>query len=83
MVRLVKQVWKISGIYLIWTILHYSSSHLYTKFCTPFSLTGIVSSPFLITTPHCYAFRWCINNGANALNSMWVVFGTWLLSHLS
>lgn len=83
MVSLIKQVWKVSGIYLIWTILHYSSSHLYTTFCTPFSLSGIISSPFLITTPHCYAFRWCINNGADALNSMWVVLGTWILSHLS
>ena len=80
---LLKQCWKVSGIYLIWATLHYSSSHLYTKFCTPLTIAGFAASPFLITAPHCYGFRWCINHGADALSSMWVVLGTWLLSCLS
>jgi hypothetical protein len=80
---LVKHCWKVSGIYLIWTILHYSSSHLYTHFCTPLSISGFFTSPMLISTPHCYGFRWCINHGADALNSMWIVLGTWILSCLS
>ena len=80
---LIKQTWKVSGIYLVWTTLHYSSSHMYTHFCTNLSLSGFLTSPFLITAPHCHGFRWCINHGADALSSMWVVMGTWLLSCLS
>jgi len=83
MVRLIKQVWKVCGIYLVWTILHFGASQLYTKFCTPLTLIGFISSPFLVTSPHCQAFKWCINNGSDALSSMWIVFGTWIISHLS
>jgi len=83
MVGLIKQVWRVSGIYLVWTILHFCASQLYTKFCTPLNLIGFISSPFLVTTPHCQAFKWCINNGSDALSSMWIVFGTWIISHLS
>jgi len=83
MVRLIKQVWKVCGIYLVWKILHFGASQLYTKFCTPLTLIGFISSPFLVTSPHCQAFKWCINNGSDALSSMWIVFGTWIISYLS
>ena len=79
----IKQVWKVGGIYFIWSVLHFSSIHLYQKFCTPFTISGFISSPFLVTTPHCRAFRWCIKNGADALNSMWVIFGTWVINFLT
>ena len=80
---IVKQAWKVGGIYFVWATLHYTSSHLYTHFCTPLNFYGFISSPFLITSPHCYGFRWCINHGSDALSSMWVVLGTWFLSCLS
>ena len=80
---LIKQVWKVSAIYLMWTIIHYSASNLYSKLCNPLTLIGFASSPFIITAPHCYAFRWCIKHGADALISMWVVLGTWIVSCLT
>jgi len=84
MVRaLVRQGWKVSAIYLVWTIIHYSASNFYSKLCNPLTLIGFVSSPFIISAPHCYALRWCIKHGADALISMWIVLGTWLLSCLA
>ena len=80
---IIKHTWKVSSIYFIWTLLHFISSHLYTKFCNNLSLSGFIMSPFMITSPHCHAFRWCIRYGAEALTSMWVVLGTWLLSCLT
>ena len=80
---IVNNSWKLSVIYFIWVIIHFSSSHLYSKFCNDFSLIGFVSSPFMITAPHCIAFRWSIRHGADALTSMWIFLGTWLLSCLT
>lgn len=79
----IKQAWKVGGIYLVWISLHYTSSNLYAKLCTPLSVAGFVTSPFLVASPHCFAFRWCIKHGADAISSMWVVLGTWFLSCLS
>ena len=70
------------GIYLVWIILHFFASHLYIKFCGPASFLGLVVSPFLTTTPHCQALRWIIYNGANTINNMWIIIGTWFSSNL-
>ena len=78
MYNIIKQVWMVGGIYIIWVCLHFAASHLYTHFCTPLTWAGFVLSPFLVASPHCHALRWCIDNGGNAISTMWVVFGTWL-----
>lgn len=80
---IIKHVSKLGAIYLTWSVLHFSSSHLYATFCNELSIIGFVASPFLVTSPHCCAFRWCIKYGAEALTSMWIVLGTWILSCLT
>jgi len=70
-----------SGIYLIWVILHYSASHLYIQFCVPNTIIGFLMSPFMTATPHCQALRWIVFNGANMINNMWVVLGTWICTN--
>jgi hypothetical protein len=72
----------IYGIYFIWTILHFLASHLYIKFCVPFSFIGLVVSPFMTATPHCQGLRWLIINGANMINNMWFIVGSWVCSVL-
>jgi hypothetical protein len=39
-------------------------------------------SPFLTATPHCQGLRWVIYNGANIINNMWIVVGTWLCANI-
>jgi hypothetical protein len=73
-----KQVYTISIPYLFWFILHYCSAHLYTSYCVPLSMSGLLWSPLLISSPHCKAFRWVLHNGGNSLDSMWILIGTWL-----
>lgn len=70
------------GIYFVWTMLHFFASHLYIKFCVPFSFIGFVLSPFMTATPHCQGLRWLIVNGANMINNMWVIIGSWVCSVL-
>jgi hypothetical protein len=73
-------LFSISGIYVLWILFHYFASHLYIKLCVPETLLGFLISPFFITTPYCVGLRWLIQTGANNINNMWVIFGTWFCS---
>jgi hypothetical protein len=66
------------GIYILWIGIHYTASHLYIEFCVPKTLWGLIVSPFLTSTTHCSALRWAIQNGANEIQSMWLLLGTWI-----
>ena len=81
-IKFVNFIIKISGVYLMWILLHYVASQLYIKFCTPSDIVGFIMSPFLISTPHCQGLRWLIYNGANMINNMWIMIGAWLCAHL-
>ena len=80
--KTIKIVIKISGVYLLWILLHFCASYLYTKLCVPTTLLGLLMSPFLTSTPHCQGLRWVIYNGANIINNMWIVIGTWLCANI-
>jgi hypothetical protein len=80
--KTVKIIIKISGVYLLWIFLHFCASYLYTKLCVPTTLLGLLMSPFLTATPHCQGLRWVIYNGANIINNMWIVVGTWLCANI-
>jgi hypothetical protein len=81
-IRAVKFIIKIAGVYILWIILHFVSSHLYIKFCVPSSFIGFIISPFMTSSPHCQGLRWIIYNGANTINNMWIILGTWICSYL-
>ena len=72
----------ITGIYFLWIFLHYFASHLYVKLCVPESILGFLISPLLITTPYCVGLRWIIQTGANSINNMWIVLGTWFCNFI-
>ena len=76
------QLVKMSGVYIIWICLHYLSSYLYVQMCVPYSWTGFFASPFLITSPHCQAFRWMISTGASIIENMWLLLGVWICSNI-
>jgi hypothetical protein len=80
--KTIKIIIKISGVFLLWIFLHFFASYLYTKLCVPTTLFGLIMSPFLTSTPHCQALRWIIYNGANFINNMWIVVGTWLCANI-
>jgi hypothetical protein len=71
---------QISGIYIIWIVLHFAAAHLYTTLCVPNNMIGLFMSPFLTATPHCQGLRWIIYNAANVINNMWLVLGAWICS---
>jgi len=68
-----------NGIYGFWILAHFISAHLYTEFCTPKTFIGFISSPLLASSPHCNGLRWMINEGANSINAMWIILGTWFI----
>jgi hypothetical protein len=73
---------KTSSIYLLWIFMHYAAAHLYTKYCVPSTTYGFFVSPLLISSPHCKAMRWVMYNGANTIDAMWILLGTYLCSRL-
>lgn len=78
----IKFIINITGLYIIWIILHYTASHLYIKLCVPNNMIGFLMSPFMTATPHCQGLRWVIYNAAIMINNMWVLFGAWICSTL-
>lgn len=72
----------ISKVYLVWILIHYGMSQCYVKFCTPPSVYGLIMSPLLSSAPHCKAMRWAIYTGANTIESMWVIIGTWICAKM-
>lgn len=80
--KTIKIIIKISGVYLLWIFLHFCASYLYTKLCVPTTFVGLLMSPFLTATPHCQGLRWVIYNGANIINNMWILVGTWLCANI-
>jgi len=48
----------------------------------PTTFVGLLMSPFLTATPHCQGLRWVIYNGANIINNMWLVIGTWICANI-
>jgi len=75
-------IFNISSIYFLWIFLHYTSSHLYIKLCVPDTIIGFVLSPFMTATPHCQGLRWIVYNGANMINNMWIILGTWITANI-
>lgn len=68
-----------NGIYGFWILIHFMSANLYSEWCAPKSFIGFISSPLLVSSPHCTGLRWLINEGANSINAMWIILGTWFV----
>jgi hypothetical protein len=80
--KIIRFIFNISGIYLLWIFLHYVASHLYVKLCVPNTIIGFIMSPFMTSTPHCQGLRWIVYNAANMINNMWSVLGTWICANV-
>lgn len=72
----------VAGLYLLWILIHYVSAHLYVYYCAHGSFIGLIMSPILVSAPHCRALRWAIYTGAQSIDAMWIVLGTWVCSKL-
>jgi hypothetical protein len=78
----VRFVLNVSGMYVFWICAHLISANLYVYYCAQPSLYGAIMSPIMASSPHCKGLRWAINNGANAIDVMWLTLGTWICSKI-
>ena len=72
----------ITKVYILWIVIHYISVQLYVKHCVPSSLWGFITSPILVSSPHCKAMRWILHTGANTIDNMWNTIGVWFSAKL-
>jgi hypothetical protein len=75
-------IYLITKVYILWIIIHYISVQLYVKHCVPSSLWGFITSPILVSSPHCKAMRWILHIGANTIDNMWTTIGVWFSTRL-
>lgn len=75
-------IYLITKVYILWIIIHYISVQLYVKHCVPSSLWGFITSPILVSSPHCKAMRWILHIGANTIDNMWNTIGVWFSTRL-
>jgi hypothetical protein len=70
------------GIYMIWILLHFMASHLYIRFCVPFTFYGFLLSPIIMANPYCVALRWIIYNAGNTIHTMWMTISAFIVNKL-
>ena len=81
-VPVLKWVYFVSKVYIIWITIHYISCQLYVHYCVPTGITGYLLSPFLVSSPQCKALRWAFYNGGNIIDNMWNYLGVWASTQL-
>tara|TARA_Y100000816_G_C26103652_1_gene585644 strand:- start:1426 stop:1740 length:315 start_codon:yes stop_codon:yes gene_type:complete len=70
------------AIYLGWIIIHYLAAHAYSEFCVNWSWYGLITSPFISTTPICRGLSWVIYEGSNTITHLWLLLGTTISLYL-
>ena len=76
-------IFNLFGFYILWILLHFASSHMYSYHCTHLSLSGLFFSPLVVSTPQCIALRWMISEGSNTIVTMWFVSGSYILKKIT
>jgi Na+/H+ antiporter NhaC len=71
---------KIMIMYGLYILFHYMLPRLYINFCVPWSLTGLIMSPFLSQSPHCKALSWLFVNSIEMIRKMFLGIGMWVIS---
>lgn len=80
--KLAEITWSGSKVYLFWILVHYLVSNSYGSFCTPKSTYGFLTSPILVSSPHCKALRWAHEISGSTIDNMWIIFGTWIANKI-
>ena len=66
--------------YLFWIVIHYTTTHMYSNYCTPVSMLGFLTSPLLAISPVCRAVDWMRTVSIYTIENMWYIFGMWISS---
>ena len=70
------------SMYIIWIVLHYCCSNIYSYHCTPLTVMGFILSPFYAVSPQCKALRWVIYNSGGSIEAMWFIIGSLIMKKL-
>ena len=82
-VEYIHQFFIVSKIYFMYCVLHYCIPHMYVYFCVPFTLVGILMSPFISQAPHCVALRYMLYTFGDNIKTMFLLISGWFASFLS
>lgn len=68
--------------YILWILINFISSNLYTIYCVDNSLYGLLFSPIMTINPHCKLFRWSIYTSGNVIENIVYIFIAYIFSVL-
>lgn len=58
---------------------YFFSTHLFAGYCTPWSWTGFLQTPFLTETLQCRALKWLFTYSHEYIRSLWLIGSTYLV----
>jgi len=68
--------------YFAWVSLSYFSIHAHAHFCAEWSIMGFFTHSFVVSSPHCNALKWLINEGSSAISRLFALFAMYVVSKL-
>lgn len=68
--------------YTAWISLSYYSTHLYAHFCAEWSIMGFLTHPFMVSSPHCLALKWVMNEGSSTISNLFAMIATYVATTL-
>ena len=71
------------GVFFAWSLAHYFAVHAYEHWCTPLTPIGFLMSPVMISSAHCTAFRWVIQQGALHVGHFWALLAGFVVVAVS
>jgi hypothetical protein len=71
-----------SGMYVLWTLVHFIAAHIYIKHCVGSTALDMAISVFYVSSPYCQGVSWLIYTGSRQIAYIWMVLGTYLSTKL-
>lgn len=62
---------RLVALYAVWCVTHAAAAQLYSSFCAPATVGGVVTAFLSVPAPHCASLRWYIGHGAENIASIW------------
>ena len=76
-------IYKPIMVYISWMSLHYIAAHLYSEYCTNWSIYGFIMTPFNAVNPLCKGLNWFIYESSTTISNIFLVISTSITLYLS
>lgn len=76
-------LWDSIKLYLLWALIHYTTTNLYQHYCAGRTLMGFVTASLNSQMPHCKALGWLHMVSVKTLDNYWTLFLSYLIGKIT